>query len=146
MEDSLNQYRVFLSHATADDSLMGKLVKPEVEKTGAKAFIDSDIDYGFDFRDRIIKELNSSDEFIILFTKSSIERPWVIAELGASVLREFNEDKKIIPVIYGVDINTLHEKGLMQLIGNKQLLDLNDLDKYYEQLAKRVQQKGVVSE
>ena len=91
-------YRIFFSHGGEDKYIVEHFLKPKVESTGAYVFLDAgEIEYGDDFRQLIFDELRLCDELLVLFTKSSLQRPWVLAEVGATLIRE----KRIIAVRYG---------------------------------------------
>lgn len=129
------EYRVFFSHGGEDTYVVEEFLKPKVEDSGAVVFLDSGrIEYGDDFRDQILHELSLCDELLVLFTRSSLKRPWVIAEVGATLIRS----KRIVPIIYGPSESELQELGILSLLGENNLLRLEDFDKYLEQLSNRV--------
>lgn len=129
------RYRIFFSHGR-EDTYMANLLKEKIEGSGASVFLDAgEIQYGIDFRKKLVGELRKFEEFLVLLTPSSIHRTWVHAEIGAAMARE----KTIIPVSYGIDSTKLEEVGLLSLLGNTPLLSLNDFDAYIGQLANRVQ-------
>ena len=76
--------RLFFSHGSEDDFLVEKL-RPDLEQAGAQVFVDHGMEFGDNFRNIIIPELNQSDEVLVLLTPTSIERAWVMAEIGATV-------------------------------------------------------------
>lgn len=139
-----NEYRVFLSHTTKDDFIIQSFVKPAVEKAGAVPFVDNEIEIGSDFRNTVLDELHRFDEIIILLTQESIKKKWVIAELGVAAFREFSDETKmIIPVVYGVSKQKLNKLNILTIIGNRQLINLEDLTLYRKQLRKRVIERGI---
>ena len=111
-DDSLEPqipYRVFFTHGSADNHFVKKYLEPDVAKSGANVFVDViGVNYGDDFRDTIISELQSCHELIVLLTPTSIQRPWVFAEIGACVIRP---EIRIIPINYGVDENDATKHG-----------------------------------
>jgi TIR domain len=136
MDFKRNTYRVFFSHG-GDDTYVVELLKPRVEGSGAHVFLDTGrIDYGDNFRQMILEELVKCDELLVLFTKSSLKRPWVLAEVGATLIRK----KRIVAILYGPTPEKLQELGILSLLGQYKLLTINEFDKYLDQLARRVKE------
>ena len=80
---AVTPYQVFISHATADKWLAIVLCE-KIEAAGATTFRDDrDIDGGDDIPQRIRSEIKRSREFVVLMTPESINRPWVLLEVGA---------------------------------------------------------------
>jgi hypothetical protein len=71
---------------------------------------------------------------LVLFTRSSLLRPWVLAEVGATLIRR----KRIVAVTYGATEAELHELGVLSLLDTRMLLRLEDFDDYVTQLNARV--------
>lgn len=134
-----NGYRIFFSHGGDDTYIVQHFLKPKVEQSGAGVFLDAGkIEYGDDFRGTILKELSICDELLVLFTKSSLRRPWVLAEVGATLI----SDKRIVAVLYGPTPSELQELGILSLLGHSHVLLLDDFDSYVEQLTRRVRERG----
>ena len=128
-------YRVFISHGGEDTYIAQQLLKPRVEESGATVFLDSGaIDFGDDFRSMLLKELADTHELLVLFTPSSVQRAWVLAEVGATLIR----GKRIVAVRYGVSETELQRLGVLSLLGTISLLELDDFDDYVRQLSSRV--------
>ena len=131
----MSQYRLFFSHGGDDTFVVKEFLKPKVESSGAVVFLDAGrLEYGDDFRQTILEELACADELLVLLTPSSIKRPWVIAEIGAALVR----GKRIVAVRYGPSEVELQELGILSLLGTKTLLRMEDFDEYVVQLARRV--------
>jgi hypothetical protein len=129
-------YRLFFSHGGDDTFIVKEFLKPMVEKTGATVFLDAGrIQYGDDFREQILAELRRCDELLVFFTPSSLRRPWVLAEVGASLIRE----RRIVAVIYGPTERDLHDLGILSLLGPSSILKLEDFNKYLEELQGRIE-------
>jgi hypothetical protein len=132
-------YRIFFSHGGDDTYIVEQFLKPKVETSGASVFLDSGaIEYGQDFRQSILNELAQCDELLVLFTISSLRRPWVLAELGAALI----QNKRIVAIRYGPSEIELQDLGLLSLLGTNNLLQLADFDDYIHQLAKRVEKNN----
>jgi hypothetical protein len=128
-------YRVFFSHGVDDTYFVKRFLKPDVESSGASVFLDSgQIEYGDDCREIILKELSLCDELLVFFTPSSLRRPWVLAEVGATLIRS----KRIVAIRYGPSESELQELGILSLLGTHRLLILDEFDDYVKQLRSRV--------
>src|SRR3954452_925667 len=77
-------YQVFVSHATAD-KWTAKLLREKIEATGATSFRDDrDIQGGDDIPEEIRRQIKQSREMIVLLTPASVQRQWVVLEVGAA--------------------------------------------------------------
>ena len=131
----MGSYRLFFSHGGDDIFIVKEFLKPKVEGSGAVVFVDAGrLEYGDDFREIILRELAAADELLVLLTPSSIRRPWVVAEIGATLIRE----RRVVAVRYGPTESELQELGILSLLGTKTLLRMEDFDNYVVQLARRV--------
>ena len=92
------------------------------------------IDYGEDFRKTLFSELERMHELFVFLTKSSIQRPWVAAEIGVAAVR----NTRVIPVLYGTNRSELQQLGILSLLGTVMPLELDDLDDYVVELTNRV--------
>jgi TIR domain len=132
-------YRLFFSHGGDDTFIVKEFLKPKVESSGANVFLDAGrLDYGDDFRETIFVELAQADELLVLLTPSSVRRSWVIAEIGAMLVR----GKRVVAVRYGPSESELQELGILSLLGTKTLLRMEDFDEYVAQLKRRVTGNG----
>lgn len=81
---SARPYQVFVSHATADKWL-ATTVCEKIDATGATSFRDDrDIRGGDDIPEEIRRQIKQSKEILVILTPESIERRWVILEVGAA--------------------------------------------------------------
>lgn len=104
----MQPYHLFFSHGGDDTYVVQHLLKPKVESSGAKVFLDAgQIQYGDDFRKTILEELAQYEELLVLFTRSSLRRPWVLAEVGATLIRS----KRVVAMTYGPAEVELQELG-----------------------------------
>src|SRR5262245_34779869 len=79
-----SRYQIFISHATADKCL-ARMLCEKLEGVGAATFRDDrDIRGGDDIPDEIFRQIRESQEFLVLLTPASINRPWVLLEVGAA--------------------------------------------------------------
>lgn len=106
---------------------------------GAGTFLDeSDIDYGDDFENQIIAAAEKSTELLVLLTPWAISRPYIWIEIGLFL----RDGKRIVGVLYGItakDIST--DERIPALLKRLDLVDINQLDEYFNQLKKRVSGK-----
>lgn len=127
---SLN-FQVFVSHATADKWL-AKTICEKIEATGAATFRDDrDIDGGDDIPEAIRTKINQSQELVVLLTPESVDRPWVLLEVGAAWGRR--KDCRIIPVLCHVSVDAIPD-----IIKGKKAFSLNEFDQYLKELSRRV--------
>jgi hypothetical protein len=96
----------------------------------------AEIELADDYREKLIAELKSCSELIALLTSTSIERPWVNAELGACMIRT---DVKVVAINYFIEESELQRRGILSILGMKNLLLLEDLDDYIHELSLRVE-------
>ncbi len=133
----MKPYRVFFSHGGDDTYVVEQFLRPKVEASGANVFVDAGkIEYGDDFREIILNQLADCDELLVLITRSSLRRPWVLAEVGATLIR----DKRVVAIRYGPSEAELQELGVLSLLGSKSLLKLDEFDSYVKQLEIRVRE------
>ena len=129
-------YRVFFSHGGGDTFIVDRFLKPTVEASGARVFVDAGhIRYGDDFRETVLEELEQCDELLVLLTPSSIERPWVFAEIGAALVRGV----RVVVVQYGVTEEKLQAQGILSLLGSNKLLVMENIETYVTELKARVE-------
>ncbi len=126
---------MFVSHATAD-KWIARVLCEKIEETGATTFRDDrDIKTGDDIPEEIRREIVRSHEFVVLLTPDSVNRPWVLLEVGAFWARRKNA--RIIAVLCHVDVDTIPG-----MIKSKKAVPLNELDDYLKELAVRVKAHG----
>lgn len=127
-----DHYQVFISHATAD-KWIAKTICANIEASGAVTFRDDrDIDGGDDIPEVIRQEIIRSNEMVVLLTPESIDRQWVLFEVGAAWGRR--QKFRITAVLCHVTIDTIPD-----LIGSKKAISINSLDEYLEELRRRVE-------
>ena len=123
-------YRIFVSHATADKWLATTLCE-KLESAGATTFRDDrDIDGGDDIPERLRREISRSRELVVLVTPESINRPWVLLEVGGAWLKGM----RITPILCHVTVDRIPD-----LIKAKKAVPINEFDAYLESLRRRLQ-------
>ena len=122
-----------MSHATAD-KWIAKTLCEKIEETGATTFRDDrDINGGDDIPDEIRREIKRSKEIVVLLTPDSVDRPWVLLEVGAAW--GWSEKMRITPILCHVDVDPIPE-----LIRSKKAIFLNEFDDYLKSLVQRLGQ------
>lgn len=127
---------VFISHSGID-TWVAKQIAREVEACGAAAFLDeANIAVGEDFEERILAALDEANELLALLTPWALSRPYVWAEIGAAWSRRI----PIVGVLHGLAPTDIQSNpGVPVIIKRRDLLELNDIQRYFDQLRQRVQ-------
>ena len=125
---------VFVSHS-GQDTWVAKQIAREIERSGAKSFLDeAEIDAGADFEEDIRDFLDQADELVVLLTPWALERPYVWIELGAAWGRRI----PIVALLLGITPGELQSRpGVPVLLKKRDLLELNEIETYLEQLRRR---------
>ena len=89
--------RVFLSYAR-DDAAAAKQLAGAIERAGHQVWWDHQIQSGSRFATEIDRELKNADAVVVLWTRTSIESPWVQDEAA-----EGRDSGRLLPVIMGAE-------------------------------------------
>jgi hypothetical protein len=120
-----------VSHASADKWLATTFCE-KIEATGATTFRDDrDIQGGDDIPEQIRDEIKRSRELVVLLTPDSVNRPWVLLEVGAAWC--WRKNYRIIPVLCHVTVD-----AIPGIIKGKKGFHMNEFDQYLKELSKRV--------
>jgi nucleoside 2-deoxyribosyltransferase len=125
-------YRVFISHSHKDRWIARQVVKlmEEAGRGRIQAFLDErDIEGGEPIAERVLKEIRKCNEFVVLLSQNSKDRPWVLIEIGVACGR----GKPIIAIL-----NDVTPKEMPEIMYPYKAIDLNDLDQYLDQVRKRI--------
>ena len=124
--------KVFISHSSVD-KWAARRISEDLVARGAETFLDEkDIDTGDDISASIQSNLNSCDDCMIILSPSSVESAWVLVELGGAIAL----GKRVVPILLHVGSNSIPSPISMKLAR-----DINDIDKYYDEVLSRL--KGV---
>ena len=128
---------VFLSHSS-QDTWVARQIAREIEASGARPFLDeAEVDAGADFEEDILDFLERAHELVVLLTPWALDRPYVWAELGAAWGRRI----PIVALLLGITPSELQKRpGTPVFLKKRDLLQLNEVETYLEQLRARVQQ------
>jgi hypothetical protein len=123
--------KVFISHSSAD-SWIARRIAEDLAALDVKTFLDAkDIETGESIDESIRNHLEESDEILILVSPIALTSQWVFMESGgAHVLK-----KRMIPILLNVAAEDL-PLPIARYLGR----DINEIEKYYEELKKRATQ------
>jgi TIR domain-containing protein len=81
-------YLVFISHSHKDRWIARQivgLIASKGHRHGVETFLDEkDIEGGDSIAQSVLKSIQGCNEFLVLLTRNSIGRPWVLIEIGAA--------------------------------------------------------------
>jgi hypothetical protein len=127
---------VFVSHS-GPDTWVARQIARAIAECGATTFLDeAQINVGADFENDIRAFLQKADELIVLLTPWALTRPYIWAELGAAWTRQI----PIVALLLGMSEAELQEPtGIPVFLKGRNLIPLNNIDRYLEELRARVQ-------
>jgi hypothetical protein len=130
---------IFISHSGAD-TWVAKQIAREISARGAIPFLDeSDVAVGADFEEDILEFLERAHELVVLLTPWALDRPYVWAEIGAAWGRRI----PIVALLLGLTPGELQTRpGVPLLLKKRDLLQLNQIDVYLEQLTARMTEQA----
>ena len=133
----LDKLLVFVSHSS-QDTWVARQIARAIESSGAEPFLDeAEVDAGADFEEDILDFLERAHELVVLLTPWALDRPYVWAELGAAWGRRI----PIVALLLGITPSELQKRpGTPVFLKKRDLLQLNEVETYLEQLKARVQQ------
>lgn len=128
------QRLVFVSHSSRD-TWVAKQIAFGIRNAGAEPFLDeAEIEVGGDFEEDILAFLEKAHELVVLLTPWALERPYVWAEIGAAWGRRI----PIVALLHGIGASELQSRpGVPLLLKRRNMIDLNDVDQYFEELRHR---------
>jgi hypothetical protein len=125
--------KVFISHASADKRI-ARRIADELHAIGVDTFLDeNNLSTGDDFEHTIQRELARCDDFLVLLTKRSIGREWVLIELGGALALR----KRIVPILHLIE-----PEQIPGAIGKNLARRLSDIGRYYDELRERPPQSA----
>ena len=124
-------HQVFVSHASADKWTAIQICKA-IEEIGASTFRDDrDIKGGDVIPAEIVEQIRQSKEMVVLLTPESINRPWVLIEVGIAL--GWRKRMRIVPVLHHVGIDPIPE-----ILKPRKVYNINELDSYIGELHGRL--------
>lgn len=93
--------KVFLSHASEDKERFVLKFAKGLRERGIDAWVDKwEMLPGDSLVDKIFEEgIKQASAVIVILSKNSERKPWVIEELNAGYVKKINEKSKLIPVL-----------------------------------------------
>ena len=126
--------KVFISHST-HDKWVARQISSQLVERGHETFLDEkDIDTGDSIDESLQKHLADCDELLILISPVSLKSHWVFIEIGGAKAL----GKRIAPVLLHVEANEIPQP-ISQLLAR----DINDVEKYYDELDDRAAGKAI---
>lgn len=126
-------YTVFISHSTKDRFIarqVAGLIQEAGRERGIETFLDEkDIEFGGSIPERIRQEIRDCGELLVLLSEYSVDRPWVLIEIGAAWVLE----KRIVAVM-----DKLSPDQMPDVIAPYRAVDLNDVQAYVDELVERM--------
>ena len=107
---------------------------------GADTFLDCEhIEHGDDFEEKIIEAAIDCTELIVLFTPTAKDRKYVWMEIGMFL----GARKRIVGILYGVKKEEISTDQFTPVALKRiDSVDLNDIDSYFIEVAKRTEGWG----
>ena len=118
-------FHVFLSCAGTDlfvARMCAKLIKERSQGAAATFLYDKSIEGGQAIPDEVRRSIQECDEFLLLLTPDSVNRQWVMIELGAALAFE----KRIVAILHHIG-----PKKIPEIMQSKKAFNLNDFDSLY---------------
>ncbi len=109
---SLPEYDVFISHANKDKLDIVEDLYKSLDRLGVNIFYDKEeIEWGDNWKDRIIQGTEKSEFAIIVISNNFFGREWTEIELKNFLNRQNRSGQKIIlPILHNITIEQLGEK------------------------------------
>lgn len=137
-EEATDKRLIFVSRSS-QDTWIARQIAREIEIRGATPFLDeAQVDAGADFEEDILNFLERAHELVVLLTPWALERPYVWAEIGAAWGRRI----PIVTLLLGITATELQSRpGIPVLLKKRDLLQLNEVEVYFDQLSGRIRQR-----
>jgi len=125
-------YLVFISHSSKDQWIarqMSNLIEQRGKANHIVTFLDEkDIHSGESIPESIRAKIRECDEFVVLLSRYSIDRQWVLVEVGAA----WGLDKHIVAIT-----DKITPEEMPEITRSHKALDLNEFDRYVEEVVAR---------
>ena len=124
--------KIFISHSS-QDKWIARRISEDLEAEGIKTFLDEKHMETGDVIDASISEhLRECDEMLMLLSPAALNSQWVLIEIGGARALK----KRLIPILLHVSANEMP-----QLLSKHLARDINDIDRYYDEVVKRAKGK-----
>lgn len=127
---------MFISHSTKDRWIakqIARVIEEKGRRYGIRTFLDEkDIEGGESIPESIRKNIQECSEFLVLLSRYSIGRPWVLIEIGAAWVL----GKRVVAIV-----DKVSPEEMPDAIAPYRAIDLNSFDEYLEQLLDRAKEQ-----
>lgn len=101
--DAMEEYDVFISHASEDKAGFVDALYSELQKAGIKVWYDAiSMTWGDSLRSKIDNGLKKSKYGIVIISKDYIKKGWTQYELDGLFQREMTDGKTILPIWHNI--------------------------------------------
>lgn len=108
---------------------MAELIEEAGQHHGIATFLDEkDIEFGGSIPERVRQAIRDCGELVVLLSEYSVDRPWVLVEIGAAWVLE----KRIVAVM-----DKPSPDQMPDVITPYRAVDLNDVRDYVDELVGR---------
>jgi hypothetical protein len=98
-------HEVFLSHAVEDRAAIADELYAKLNEAGIKVWYSANaLTTGEDLKKEIEQAIDDSRFGVVIFSKGSIHRPWMVTEVNWLELKEDDNTKAILPFLYDLTI------------------------------------------
>jgi TIR domain len=129
---SRRPYLVFISHSSKDQWIarqLSKLIEQRGKAKGIKTFLyEKDIRGGDSIPELIRAKIRECDELLVLLSRYSVGREWVLTEIGAAWVLE----KRIVAIT-----DKITPEEMPEITRLYKAFDLNEFDQYLEEIIER---------
>jgi hypothetical protein len=126
-------YRVYISHSV-DDAPLAREIAEGVKKAGAQPImVEESTRPEQNWLEEIRRNLNKSDEMVVILSRKSVRNEWVNIEMGAA----FGLHKLTTPITSDLD-----SRELPSVVRALQAVRYNRADAYFRELGKRVERRS----
>lgn len=109
-----------------------RLIEERGESLQVKTFLDEkDIEGGDSIPEEIRESIQKCDELLVLLSPYSVDRPWVLIEIGAA----WGLNKRIVAIT-----DKISPADMPDVIEQHKAIDLNDFENYLDQFVARARE------
>lgn len=123
-----------IDYKIPDLQLVVQKIAEELARQEIETFLDQkDMEVGDSINQSIAFHMKEADELLLLLSPSSLKSTWVFIEIGGAIAL----GKRIAPILLHVGANEVP-----QPISHTLCRDINNIEKYYDELLKRTTQQS----
>ena len=130
-------YLVFISHSSKDRWIarqLSNLIEGKGKRHNIRTFLDEkDIAGGESIPESVRKHIKECGEFLVLLTRYSIDRQWVLVEIGAA----WGLEKHVVAIT-----DKVTPEEMPGIISSHRALDINEFDRYLAEPIERAKRRA----